>query len=90
MIRNFFIKNFRSIKDRLDINFEPSQISDEIISTMRKYLIANVPDCSLQIQEADINLPDIINKYLVIEIELTDQVKNDILKFIPFFSNVFI
>lgn len=29
MIRNFFIKNFRSIKDRLDINFEPSQIDDE-------------------------------------------------------------
>ena len=61
---------------------EASQISDEIISTMRKYLNANVPDCSLQIQEADINLPDIINKYLVIEIELTDQVKNDILKLI--------
>ena len=61
---------------------EASQISDEIISTMRKYLNANVPDCSLQIQEADINLPDIINKYLEIEIELTDLVKNDILKLI--------
>ena len=61
---------------------EASQISDEIISTMRKYLNANVPDCSLQIQEADISLPDIINKYLEIEIELTDLVKNDILKLI--------
>ena len=29
MIKNFFIKNFRSIKDRLDISFETSLLGDE-------------------------------------------------------------
>lgn len=29
MIKNFFIKNFRSIKNRLDISFEPTPLGDE-------------------------------------------------------------
>ena len=64
-----------------DIN-EANKISEEIIRTMRNYLDENFPDCHLQIQEAEIELPEIINKYLEIEIELTDQEKNDILKLI--------
>ena len=29
MVKNFFIKNFKCIKDRLDISFEPSSLNDE-------------------------------------------------------------
>ena len=59
-----------------------SQLSEEIIRKMRKYLSENFPDCNLQIQEALIQLPEIVNKYLQIDIELTDDVKNEILKLI--------
>jgi hypothetical protein len=64
-----------------DIN-EASHISDEIIRIMRKNLAENYPNCNLQIQEAEINLPEILNKYFDTEIEMTDSVKNDIIKLI--------
>ena len=59
-----------------------SQISDDIIKKMRKYIMDNFPGCNLQIQEAIIELPDIINNFLDIQIELTEDVKNEILKLI--------
>ena len=59
-----------------------SQLSEEIIKKMRKYLNDNYPDCNLQIEEALIQLPEIVNKYIQIEIELTDDVKNEIIKLI--------
>lgn len=65
-----------------DESNEALQISDEIIRIMRKYLNENYPNCSLQIQEAEINLPEIINKYLNAEIEMNDSAKNDIIKLI--------
>ena len=48
---------------------------------MRKYLAENFPNCNLQIQEAEIKLPEILKKYFDTEIEMTDSVKNDIIKF---------
>jgi hypothetical protein len=61
---------------------EASHISEEIIRIMRKYLNENFPNSNLQIQEAEIRLPEIINKYFNIEIEMTDYVKNEIIKLI--------
>ena len=58
------------------------QLSEEIIKKIRKYLNENFPDCTLQIQEALIQLPEIFNKYFKIEIEVTDDVKNEIIKYI--------
>ena len=57
-----------------------SQISDDIIKKMRKYIIDNFPGCNLQIQEALVELPDIINNFFDIRIELTEDIKNEILK----------
>lgn len=59
-----------------------SQLSEEIIRKMRKYITDNFPNSSLQIQEALVQLPDILNKYIQIEIETTDEVKNEIIKLI--------
>ena len=59
-----------------------SQISDDIIKKMRKYIIDNFPGCNLQIHEALIELPDIINNFFDISIELTEDIKNEILKLI--------
>ena len=61
---------------------EASHISEEIIRIMRKYLNENFPNSNLQIQEAEIRLPEMINKYFNIEIEMTDYVKNEIIKLI--------
>ena len=47
---------------------------------MRKYIIDNFPGCNLQIQEALVELPDIINNFFDIRIELTEDIKNEILK----------
>ena len=59
---------------------EASHISEEIIKIMRKYLSENFPNCNLQIQEAEVCLPEIINQYFDTEIEMTDSVKDDIIK----------
>ena len=61
---------------------QATQISDEIIKKMRKYLSENFPNCDLQIQESLIELPDIINKFFELELELTTEEKNEILKLI--------
>ena len=57
-----------------------SQISDDLIKKMRKYIIDNFPGCNLQIQEASIELPEIINNFFDIQIELTENKKIEILK----------
>ena len=59
-----------------------NQLSENIITILRNNIIDNFPDCNLQIQEAAINLPDIIKNYLEIKIEPTDDVKNEIIKLI--------
>ena len=59
-----------------------SQISEEIVKKLRKYINEYFPNCILQIQEALPEIPDILNKYLEIEIELTDDNKNEIIKLI--------
>lgn len=59
-----------------------SHISEEIIKKLRKYIIEYFPNSNLQIQEALLDLPDIFNKYLEIEMELTDENKNKIIKLI--------
>ena len=61
---------------------QATQISDEIIKKMRKYLSENFPNTDLQIQESLIDLPDIINKFFDLELELTAEEKNEILKLI--------
>lgn len=61
---------------------QATQISDEIIKKMRKYLSENFPNTDLQIQESLIDLPDIINKFFDLELELTTEEKNEILKLI--------
>lgn len=61
---------------------EASHISDEIIRIMRKYLTENFPNLNLQIQQSEIKLPELLNKYFDTEIEMTDSVKNDIIKLI--------
>lgn len=68
---------------------EASRISEEIIRIMRKYLNENFPNCNLQIQEAEIRLPEILNKYFNIEIEMTDSVKNKIIKLIREDSSIY-
>ena len=62
--------------------FKASQISDEIIKRMRKYLTDNFPNTSLQVQESLLELPDILNKYFNIELELTEEAKDEIIKLI--------
>ena len=59
-----------------------SQLSEEIIKRMRKYLTDNFPDTNLQIQEAALDLPGILNDFFEIELELTDEAKNTIIKLI--------
>ena len=49
---------------------------------MRKYLTDNFPDTNLQIQEAALDLPGILNDFFEIELELTDEAKNTIIKLI--------
>ena len=61
---------------------QATQISDEIIKKMRKYLSENFPNTDLQIQESLIDLPDIINKFFDLELELTTEEKSEILKLI--------
>ena len=61
---------------------QATQISDEIIKKMRKYLSENFPNTDLQIQESLIELPDIINKFFDLELELTTEEKSEILKLI--------
>ena len=68
---------------------EASHISEEIIRIMRKYLTENFPKCNLQIQEAEIRLPEILNKYFDTEIEMTDSVKNEIIKLIREDSTIY-
>ena len=61
---------------------QAAQISDEIIKKMRKYLSENFPNTDLQIQESLIELPDIIYKFFELELKLTEEEKNEILKLI--------
>ena len=59
-----------------------NQLSEEIIKRMRKYLSVNFPDTSLQIQEAALDIPEIIIDFFEINLELTDDNKNSIIKLI--------
>ena len=59
-----------------------SLINDEIIKQMRKYLIDNFPESDLQVQEASLELPDVINNFFEIQTEITDDNKNEIIKLI--------
>ena len=59
-----------------------SQINDEIIKQMRKYLVDNFPECDLQIQEALVELPDVVNNFFEIKKELTEDKKKEIIKLI--------
>ena len=59
-----------------------NQLSEEIIKRMRKYLFVNFPDTSLQIQEAALDIPEIIIDFFEINLELTDDAKNSIIKLI--------
>ena len=59
-----------------------NQLSEEIIKRMRKYLSVNFPDTSLQIQEAALDIPEIIIDFFEINLELTDDAKNSIIKLI--------
>ena len=59
-----------------------NQLSEEIIKRMGKYLSVNFPDTSLQIQEAALDIPEIIIDFFEINLELTDDAKNSIIKLI--------
>ena len=76
-------KSYPTFKDCTpDDVLKASQLSENIIRILRNNILDNYPDCNLQIQESELNLPDIIKNYLEIKIEPTDDEKNEIIKLI--------